>query len=50
MKESKLQTGIFELEITLYKSGNFHWKLTNLVTKEIKQGTSKKKRNSSMVI
>lgn len=41
-KEATLENGIFCLDIKLYKSGNFWFKLTNKITKEEIMGTLKK--------
>lgn len=45
MHKVKLTNGIFEAEVTLYKSGNIHIGLTNLVTKETKNMQTRKKQN-----
>lgn len=41
MKKTKLKEGIYEAEITLYKSGNVRIKITNLITKKTKSLYSK---------
>lgn len=40
MKKETLETGIWKLEVTLYLSGNFIWKLTNKITGAVSRGKS----------
>jgi len=43
LETKKLQTGIFTAEVTLYKTGNVHIKLTNQITKRMDVFQTRKK-------
>jgi len=45
MHETKLKSGIFTAEVTLYSSGNVHIKVVNRITKESKTFYSKRKKD-----
>jgi len=46
MKKTKLENGIFEAEVTLYRTGNVHIKLTNKITGTTKIIQSRKQPQS----